>query len=240
MRISGLQKTTLLDYPGLVACIIFTKGCNFTCPFCQNSSLIKNDNNETIDEEEIYTYLEKRKKIIDGVVISGGEPTIHKDLRTFISRIKEMGYKVKLDTNGYNPKVLKDLIEHNLLDYVAMDIKADISTYSKISGCTNFNIDNILESINILNNSNISFEFRTTVMKEYHNIETLSNIIDLIGSKANYYIQNFKLSDSVIDKDLTSFTDEELLNIQKILSKKNKNIKLRGLYSETREVEVYV
>ena len=152
MVITGLQKLTLLDYPDHVACIIFTQGCNFKCPFCQNSTLIGFNLSDTIiSENEIFEYLEKRKKILDGVVITGGEPTIQKDLKSFITRIKELGLKVKLDTNGYNPSLLKELLDEDLIDYVAMDIKNCIDKYSMTVGLNRIKIDNILWLIVLIN-----------------------------------------------------------------------------------------
>lgn len=231
MRIAGLQKLTLLDYPGNIAALIFTKGCNFNCGYCQNSSLILNDGEELIDEKEVFTYLEKRKKILDAVVISGGEPTIQKDLKEFIIKIKNMGFKVKLDTNGYNPNLLGELIEDNLLDYVAMDIKADLNNYEKIA-CKKINTNNILRSINILKESNISYEFRTTVIKGIHDTKMILNILDIIGTESKYYIQNFEESENVLDKSLSGFSKEELQELKERIKRKHELISVRGLYSE--------
>ena len=226
MLIAGMQKLTLLDYPNELACIIFTGGCNFKCPFCQNSSLIKYKEDETtISEEYVISYLEKRKNILDGVVISGGEPTIHKELEEFIVKIKNLGYKVKLDTNGYNPVMLESLIIKGLIDYVAMDIKNSIDNYSKIVGLKTIKTDNILKSIKILKNSNIDYEFRTTIMKEYHSIENIKKIIKLIGKDSKYYLQNFRDSDGVLDKTLHGFSEEELKRIKELLNYENLNIR---------------
>ncbi len=226
MLIAGMQKLTLLDYPNELACIIFTGGCNFKCPFCQNSSLIKYKEDETtISEEYVISYLEKRKNVLDGVVISGGEPTIHKELEEFIVKIKNLGYKVKLDTNGYNPVMLESLIIKGLIDYVAMDIKNSIDNYSKIVGLKTIKTDNILKSIKILKNSNIDYEFRTTIMKEYHSIENIKKIIKLIGKDSKYYLQNFRDSDGVLDKTLHGFSEEELKRIKELLNYENLNIR---------------
>ena len=151
MRITGLIKTTLLDFPGKVACTVFTGGCNFRCPFCHNASLVTHMDDETISEEDFFSFLEKRLGILDGVCISGGEPTLQPDLYGFVKKIKDMGYAVKLDTNGYRPDVLKKLCNDGLVDYVAMDIKSSIENYSSICGVT-VNADNIQQSINILKN----------------------------------------------------------------------------------------
>ena len=197
MTINGMQKLTLLDYPGNVACLIFTQGCNFRCPFCHNSGLLDMNNNcEKIDEKEVFKYLEKRKGLLDGVCISGGEPLLQKDIEYFIRKVKDLGYKVKLDTNGSSPKKLKQLIEEGLIDYVAMDIKNDFLNYDKTAGmCTN--IDNIKKSIEIIENSNIEYEFRTTIVKQFHDVGKLEKIIQYIGPNARYYIQNYQDCSSV-------------------------------------------
>lgn len=231
MRIAGLQKLTLLDYPGNIAAIIFTKGCNFNCGYCQNSSLILNDGEELISEAEVFNYLEKRRKILDAVVISGGEPTIQKDLKSFIIKIKNMGFKVKLDTNGYNPNLLEELINENLLDYVAMDIKADLNNYEKVA-CKKININNILRSINLLKESKIDYEFRTTVIKGIHDINTLESILNIIGRDSKYYIQNFEESMGVLDKSLSGFSKEELTLMNERIKKEYELTNVRGLYSE--------
>lgn len=227
MNISGFEKLTLLDYPGKVACIVFTQGCNYKCKFCHNSSLINTDN-EKYSEEEVFKYLEKRKKILDGIVISGGEPTLCKDLKEFIKKVKKYGLSVKLDTNGTNPKVLKELIEEKLIDYIAMDIKTSFSCYEKIVDVKNPFINQIKESIDIIKNSGLEHEFRTTIMKEHHNIDLLKEICQYIGKTEKYYIQNFRISDCVIDKSLTPFDNAELLNIQQILNKEFPNACVRG------------
>ena len=202
MTINGMQKLTLLDYPGNVACLIFTQGCNFRCPFCHNSGLLDMNNNcEKIDEKEVFKYLEKRKGLLDGVCISGGEPLLQKDIEYFIRKVKDLGYKVKLDTNGSSPKKLKQLIEEGLIDYVAMDIKNDFLNYDKTAGmCTN--IDNIKKSIEIIENSNIEYEFRTTIVKQFHDVGKLEKIIQYIGPNARYYIQNYQDCSSVLQRGL--------------------------------------
>lgn len=230
MIIDGFSKLTLLDYPENVACIIWTRGCNFRCPFCQNSELIRMTKNEgNIKEEDVLSYLEKRKGILDGIVISGGEPTMQKGLYEFIKKVKTIGLKVKLDTNGFNPKVLKKLIDDNLLDYVAVDIKNDLDHYDKICGLNKITLDNLLETIKILENSHILYEFRTTVMKNYHNEQRIENILSLIGKNANYYLQNFKDSEYVLDKTLESFSNDELMHIYNDLKLKYPNIGIRGI-----------
>ena len=225
MKISGLEKLTLTDFPGHIACIVFTQGCNFRCPFCQNSTLLPNEDG-LLSEDYVMDYLEKRKNVLEGVVITGGEPTIQKDLKEFIKKIKQKGLKVKLDTNGSNPKVVKELLDDNLLDYVAMDIKNAFSDYDKITG-VKAKIDNIKESIKLLKSSKIDYEFRTTIVKEFHDIDKIKEIAKVVdGSK--YFLQNFQDSEYVLDRKLSSFTDQELREIQEKL-KDFPNVRVRGL-----------
>ena len=228
MNISGLQKLSLSDYPGFISAVIFTQGCNFNCDYCQNSSLIPNKKG-LMEEEEILDYLKKRKSILDGLVISGGEPTVQKDLKEFIIKIKEFGYKIKLDTNGSNPKVLKDLLDNNLLDYVAMDIKQDKINYEEVTGYKKYNFESIKESIKILEESKIDYEFRTTLIKNYHDLQKVENILKIIDKKSKYYLQNFEISDDVRNKNLEGFTKEELLEIENKLKKKYPNLNIRGI-----------
>lgn len=229
MKISGLQKLTLLDFPDVVSCIVFTKGCNLRCPFCHNSSLVVDSKlTPEIDEEEVFSYLNKRKNILDGVVISGGEPLLQKDIKDFIVRIKTLGYKVKLDTNGVNSKLLSELIDEKLVDYVAMDIKNTFDKYDMTTGKSNSRIDNIKESIRILKKEKVPYEFRTTIVKDFHNIEDIKKILKYInGSK--YFIQNFVDNENTIKKGLIGFTKDELININNELKKDFTNFKIREL-----------
>ena len=227
MNIAGVQKVTLLDYPGKVACEIFTQGCNFECPFCQNSSLIPITNTGEFSEEEIFEYLNLRKNILDGVVITGGEPTVQKDLKAFIKKIKDLGLLVKLDTNGGNPKVLQELIDEKLVEYVAMDIKNIFNKYNITAG-KRINLDNIKKSIEILKASKIDYEFRTTIIKEMHSLDDIISICKLVGN-AKYYLQNFEDSENVIDHSLHGFSREELLFIDKYLKDVFPNVEIRAL-----------
>lgn len=227
MNIAGVQKVTLLDYPGKVACEIFTQGCNFECPFCQNSSLIPITNTGEFSEEEIFEYLNLRKNILDGVVITGGEPTVQKDFKSFIKKIKDLGLLVKLDTNGGNPKVLQELIDEELVDYVAMDIKNIFNKYNITAG-KKINLDNIKKSIEILKASKIDYEFRTTIIKEMHSLDDIVSICKLVGD-AKYYLQNFEDSENVIDHSLHGFSREELLFIDKYLKDVFPNVEIRAL-----------
>lgn len=225
MKISGFDKLTLLNYPDKVACTIFTSGCNLRCPFCHNSGLVTNNYNE-ISFDSIYEYLKKRIGILDGVCITGGEPLIHADIKDYIKKIKDLGYLVKIDTNGCNPKLLKELIDLKLVDYIAMDIKNIYSKYDITSG-VKVNIDNIKKSISIIENSGIDYEFRTTIVKEFHSIQDIKEILSYISSNSNYYIQNFKNSNDVFNRNLSSFSEKELVEIKNKIN--NKNIYFRDL-----------
>lgn len=230
MTISGMQKLTLLDYPGKTACLIFTQGCNFRCPFCHNKDLLNESfEDEIIEEDEVFSYLNKRKGVIDGICISGGEPLLQKDIESFITKVKEMGFKVKLDTNGTSPSKLKRLLDKNLLDYVAMDIKNNFLNYDKTSGIQMLNVENIKRSIDILEHSNIEYEFRTTIVKELHNILGLEEICKYLGPNVKYYIQNYKDCDTVLQKGLSGFNTEELVSIQNKLKLTNPNVIVRGI-----------
>lgn len=228
MKIAGFDKLSLLNYPDMVSCTIFTNGCNFLCPYCQNSALVLDANqNELIPEEEVLAYIEERKKLLDGVCITGGEPTIQGDLKEFIEKIKKLGLKVKLDTNGSHPEVIKELIDNHLIDYIAMDIKTVFNKYNSI---TNRNVDTDLlrESIQIIKSSNIDYEFRTTVVKEYVSYEDLIFILDYLNCK-NYYLQKFEDRQSNIVYHLDAYSDEELKEIYSKLKGKYDYIKIRGL-----------
>ena len=214
MKIGGLNKLTTQDFPEHLACIIFTKGCNFNCSYCYNRDLVDNKA-ETIDEDYVMAYLYKRRKILDGVVISGGEPTIWDDLIPFIKKVKEFKLDIKLDTNGYNPAMLKEIIDNNLVDYIAMDIKAIPDKYLKVIN-KKIDFNKILESIDLIKKSNIEYEFRTTIMKDIHDKNDIIKILKLIGD-SKLYLQNFQCTDVVKDKNIKSFSRDELLKLKEEL-----------------------
>lgn len=214
MKIGGLNKLTTQDFPEHLACIIFTKGCNFNCSYCYNRDLVDNKA-ETIDEDYVMAYLYKRRKILDGVVISGGEPTIWDDLIPFIKKVKEFKLDIKLDTNGYNPAMLKEIIDNNLVDYIAMDIKAIPDKYMKVIN-KKIDFNKILESIDLIKKSNIKYEFRTTIMKDVHDKKDIIKILKLIGD-SKLYLQNFQCTDVVKDKNIKSFSRDELLKLKEEL-----------------------
>lgn len=231
MRIVGLMKTTLLDYPGKVASTIFTGGCNFRCPYCHNGDLVLNHTTmEPYIEEEIFSHLNKRKNTLNGVCITGGEPTLQSELPEFIRKVKSLNLLVKLDTNGTNPAMLRSLLEEGLLDYVAMDIKHCRSKYNDVACMNPLDLQSIEESVDILKNCNIDYEFRTTVTRELHKMEDFEEIGKWIeGSKA-YYLQPYKESEQVISKIFTTYSAAEFDEIVNILNNYNiGNIKVRAL-----------
>ena len=223
MRIGGFNKLTTQDFPGNLACIIFTSGCNFNCDYCYNRDLVESKAPE-IDQDEIFSYLEKRKNMIDGVVISGGEPTIWDDLIPFIEKIREYGFKVKLDTNGYRPEVLKEIINRKLVDYIAMDIKAIFNEYFKVIK-KDIDTNKILESIELIKKSNVDHEFRTTIIKGIHTIEDLEKMINLVDGDP-YYLQNFRMEETVKAKKMEGVTEEELKDIKEYFKEKS-NVTVR-------------
>ena len=228
MNISGLEKLSITDYPGYVSCIVFTQGCNFNCLFCHNSSLIPFKKG-SITEEEVLAYIEKRKNILDGVVITGGEPLLQINIKDFIKKVKNLGLKVKLDTNGSNYLMLKELIDDALIDYIAMDIKSDMTNYEQLTGFKKYNFDSIKDTIKLIENSNIDYEFRTTIIKEYHNLDNIINICMLINPKSKYYLQNYVDSENVLTKGLSGFTKVELQSMENKLREKYSNVTVRGL-----------
>ncbi|MBQ9114933.1 MAG: anaerobic ribonucleoside-triphosphate reductase activating protein [Clostridia bacterium] len=218
MIIQGLQKLTVLDFPGQVACIVFTAGCSFRCPFCHNATLVKAEG-DNISEEEVLAYLKKRQGILDGVVITGGEPTIQKDLKEFIIKIKNLGYKVKLDTNGYHPEVLEDLLNDGLVDYVAMDIKNSKDKYAVTVGLQNIDILRIERSVELLKNCNIPYEFRTTTMEELHSEEDIKSIAKWLKGAKKYFLQSFKDSGDILCGTFTPLDDAKMQDFKQILIK---------------------
>ena len=228
MKICGLQKLTLLDFPGRLACTVFLGGCNFKCPYCYNTSLIDASRAKTlINEEDFLSFLDSRKGKLQGVAITGGEPLLNPDIRNFILKIKERGFLVKLDTNGSFPERLEALIDEGLVDYVAMDIKNVYGKYSITVGA-NVNLEKIKQSINILLSNKVDYEFRTTVIKEFHDIEDFNVIGKMIKGAKNYFIQNFQDKDSVFGH-FNPLTYEELKQCLEVVKQYIPNAKLRGI-----------
>ena len=212
MRISGLQKMTLLDYPGLVACTVFTGGCNLRCPFCHNASLVLPERaaDET-DEAEVFRFLEKRQGMLDGVAVTGGEPLLHADLPDFLRRVRALGYRIKLDTNGTFPDRLRAVVEEGLVDRVAMDVKNAPLLYGKTVGLHRFDIAPVERSKDYLLEGHVEYEFRTTVVRGLHTAESLLAAARWIEGAREYYLQQYKDSGDVIRPDaLGAFTDDEM------------------------------
>ena len=197
MNFYGLQKTTLLDYPGLVATTLFTGGCNFQCPYCHNYRLISPKTSDSIySEYEILSFLKRRNGILEGVCITGGEPTLHKELPNFIKKVKALSLKVKLDTNGSNPTMLKNLVESQLVDYVAMDIKTSPNKYNEITN-NSLSFPAILESVDFLKSAFIPYEFRTTIVKELHSDKEILEIGHWLQGCKKYFLQTYKDNDEI-------------------------------------------
>lgn len=225
MLIAGLQKTTLIDYPGKIACVVFLAGCNFRCPWCYSSELVlplKIVAQPRISEKEFFDFLRSRKGLLDGVVICGGEPTINKDLLQFIEKIKNLGFPVKLDTNGSNPEILKDLVRKSLIDYVAMDIKTSQNAVYDSVMTEGITIDKIKESAEFLKQGKVDFEFRTTVVNTIHSKNDFLEIAKWIGGpNVKYYLQNFR-AEKTIDPEfekIEPFKQEFLDDIVKEISR---------------------
>lgn len=230
MEIRGFQKTTLLDFPGHVAATVFVGGCNFRCPFCHNGLLVVDPGNQPLmEEDEVLAYFKKRQGILEGVCITGGEPTLQKDLISFVKKLKTMDYLVKLDTNGYRPEVLEELLTEGLLDYVAMDVKASLDLYDIATGAPGLERVKILESIQLLKNCDIPYEFRTTVVKGLHRIEEFEEISRLLIGCRAYYLQSFRESDSMIGQGYEAFSTQEMKEIANIARKYIDKVELRGV-----------
>lgn len=212
MIISGFQKLTLLDFPGHTACTLFTSGCNMRCPFCHNTPLVTGEAGEEYSEEEILSYLKKRQGILDGVAITGGEPLLHKDIGDFIRRIKALGYKVKLDTNGSKSERLQALTEEGLPDFIAMDIKNTPEKYELTSG-SKIPYEEIAKSIEIIKSSGVPHEFRTTVVKEFHTEEDIISIAKMLGKSEKYYLQQFKDSGDILCEGCSAHSEEDLVKM---------------------------
>jgi pyruvate formate lyase activating enzyme len=230
MKISGIQKNSLLDYPGKIATVIFTQGCNFKCGYCHNPSLNDISLKPEFFEEEILKYLAKSKKITDAVVITGGEPTLQSDLIKFIKKIKNLGYLVKLDTNGSNPEMLKKILKNKLVDYVAMDIKGPIEKYKLIVG-VNCNLKNIKKSIKLIINCGINYEFRSTILPFWHKKNDIKNMAELIKGSQKYFLQRFETRDELVSpafKTAKTYTKKEMKKFEKIAKKIIEHCEFRG------------
>ncbi len=229
MILKGLQKTTLLDFPEKVACTVFTGGCNMRCPFFHNASLVISPRgNSDISEKEFFEFLSKRKNILDGVCITGGEPLLQRDIEDFMKKIKDTGFALKLDTNGSYPDRLRSIIDKGLVDYVAMDIKNSKEKYPLTAG-VDIDISKISESISLLLEDKIPFEFRTTVVKELHTPEDIVSISEWISGAKAYFLQSFTDSGDIIASGLSAYSPEEMKSILTLVQKNIPSAKLRGI-----------
>ena len=229
MYILGMQKTSLLDYPGKTATVLFTGGCNFRCPYCHNGELVLSaDTMEAYSEEEVFSHLRKRKNVLEGVVITGGEPTLQPDLKSFIAGVKDLGYMVKLDTNGTDTEKVRDIMSAGLIDYIAMDIK---NSFAKYKSTIDRDIDYetvIKSSIDLIMRSNVPYEFRTTVTKEHHTPDDIEDIARVISGAEHYYIQPYKETDTVIAPGLHRPEDEVLYEMERRARRYVATASLRG------------
>ncbi len=210
MKLAGLQKLSLLDFPGITCCTVFTPGCNFRCPFCHNAPLVLGSDEPLIPEEDFFAYLNKRKNVLQGVCVSGGEPLLQPDIEPFLIKIRALGYAVKLDTNGSFPEKLESLCRKGLLDYVAMDIKSSEEGYLKTIGLKEFDLDKIRRSVAFLKEGMVPYEFRTTVVKELHGEREMKAIAVWLSGSRRYTLQAFVNSENVIDNALSAPSKEEI------------------------------
>lgn len=230
MRIQGLQKLTLLDYPEKVACTVFTAGCNFRCPFCHNASLVVDIPKEPeIDEEAFFAFLKKRQGILDGVCITGGEPLLQPDIESFMMKIKELGYAIKLDTNGSFPERLQELVEKGLVDYVAMDIKNSLESYAATSGMETLDMVSVEKSVAYLKEGHVPYELRTTVVKNFHSKEQFEKIGRWLAGTQRYFLQSFVDSGDLIGKEIQGCDEAEMREFIAIIKKYIPNAQIRGM-----------
>ena len=235
MNLQGLQKLTLLDYPDHMACTLFTGGCNFRCPFCHNGDLVLHSSvNQgivpAISHGELFSFLEKRQGILDGVCITGGEPLLQPDLEEWIRQIRDLGYLVKLDTNGSFPQKLSHLLEQGLIDYVAMDIKNCKERYRETAGLPDsYDLTPIEDSIKLLMGGNVPYEFRTTIVREYHRPQDVVSMAQWIAGARQYYLQGFVGSENVIKRGLHGLDPVEMDALVPLILSYVTSVKVRGL-----------
>lgn len=227
MEFQGIEKISFVDWEGKICTTLFTGSCNFRCPFCHNSKLVDNLY-QSVSEEEIFAHLTERKKVIDGVVVSGGEPTLQQELPQFLKKLKYLGFNVKLDTNGTNPTMLKQILDDKLVDYVAMDIKNNFEAYQSITGVKKNFASQVKESLNLLKNSGIDYELRTTLVSEFHNENNISLLAEDLKGEKILFLQKFVASENCFNSNLTAVPREDAEKYQAILSKTIQTVQLRG------------
>ena len=229
MKLYGLQKLTLLDFPERVACTVFLGGCNLRCPFCHNSALVFPDPADAMDEEELFRFLEKRVGVLDGVAITGGEPLLTADIFPLAERIKSMGFALKLDTNGCFPKRLREMGESGVADYVAMDVKNSPDKYAETCGLPALDLTKVRESVQFLMQGRIPYEFRTTVVREFHEAADFEQIGKWLAGARAYYLQSFVDSGACIQEGLHAHTPEDLHLFRSLVRKYVQNTQIRGV-----------
>ena len=233
MHISGLQKLSLLDYPGKIACTIFLNGCNFKCHFCHNKDLVLQDSLskpfEWIELTQFIDFIKTRQNKLDAVCISGGEPLLHNDILDLIEKIKSLGFLVKLDTNGYLVEKLKQVVNTGLIDYVAMDIKTSKDKYAEITNYNNFDVNKIMESVSFLKTGIVAYEFRTTLIKEFHTEKEIVELSNWIQGDSKWFFQKFVDSGNTITKNLHALEDEEMKRFVSMAKEFVPNVQIRGM-----------
>ncbi len=230
MVIHGLQKLTLLDFPGHTACTVFTARCNWRCPFCHNASLVlRPDSQPVIDEDAFFSFLAKRRGLLDGVAVTGGEPTLNRDLGDFLARVKDMGFQTKLDTNGTHPDMLRDILARGLADYVAMDIKAGRDNYPAVTGTLRPGLAGVEESVSLLRESGTAHEFRTTVVRELHSDADFADIAIWLAGEERYFLQAFKDSGDLITQTCSGCSKEEMEHFLSIVKVGVPSAAIRGM-----------
>jgi pyruvate formate lyase activating enzyme len=228
MYFCGIEKSSLVDYGEYLTCTVFTHGCNFRCPFCHNAKLVNSGPERNIDENEVLAFIEGRRRLLDAVCVSGGEPTLHPEIKPFLIRVKEMGLRVKLDTNGTNPKFLKELVSCGLVDYVAMDVKNAFDFYNPIVGLDNADVVAVKESVEFLKQNTVDYEFRTTLVEQFHSTETILKMADDLADAKRLYLQKFVDRGTCLAEGLTEVEIEKANEYKNILNNKILNVYLRG------------
>ena len=228
MDIQGIQKLTLLDYPGKCACTVFLAGCNLRCPFCHNAPLVTDQAPTAMTEDEFFTFLQKRKGLLDGVCVTGGEPTLRADLPEFLEKIKALGYLVKLDTNGSNPQMLRQLMARNCVDYVAMDIKNSPERYPETCGGRNI-LPQVEECLTLLSRSSVEYELRTTLCRPFHDQQSVEAMGKWLSGTKQYYLQNFVDSGDLVGTGVSGFAEEEMKQLQQAVLPYIPNTRIRGI-----------
>ena len=230
MQIHGIQKLTLLDFPGRTACTVFTGACNFRCPFCHNASLVLHpDSQPAIPEEDVLAYLRSRKGLLDGMAVTGGEPTLQKDLMEFLGKVKAMDLAVKLDTNGWDPEQLAMITENGLADYVAMDVKSSLAGYPAACGVKGFDTAGVEESVRILQRGDVDYEFRTTVVRELHTPEIMADLASWIRGDSRYFLQGFKDSGDLLSQACSGLRPDEMEALLAVVRPYLPRAELRGV-----------